>query len=460
VRRPSKLGSISRCVLIAEVLAASVVFAGVANAADAPPQPPPPRTGAPAEDDEDDDAPPSVDVDTVYDIDTIGADGLGRTKLETLAELTPRPLPARLSGREIVEITRRIRNLELFDLVVVTVKGRELHVHVRRKVTIQPIFEFSTGKTLADTAITLGAVENDIDGHGSRLGGKVGYEERTFRFALWLFQHPYRPKAWAHEYSVAFEGSAFRFEGAGETSGWQRQRLGGETALLLPFTFGSRFRFELQAALYRETFVRVEGAREPRTGVFVGPTSEVVFDAFSFHDLTPTGFRSHLEIKPGIFLGPAEARHEARWLALGAAKLASYTAFVAQGNARVVNGGNVNHSVLVGSQQGVRGLPDALYRARAAAWLNVELRQAIPLGKRWYVQGVAFSDVAGFDPMSARGVAGNPTFAWSTGFGARLLPTALVDTLLRVDVARLHYPTEIASWFVQVGISQYIGGGD
>jgi hypothetical protein len=62
--------------------------------------------------------------------------------------------------------------------------------------------------------------------------------------------------------------------------------------------------------------------------------------------------------------------------------------------------------------------------------------------------------------MSARGVAGNPTFAWSTGFGARLLPTALVDTLLRVDVARLHYPTEIASWFVQVGISQYIGGGD
>ncbi len=256
VRSPSKVGSLWRCVLIAKILAASVVFADVANGADAP-NPPPPANVPAADEDEDDDAPPSVDVDAIYDIDTIGADGLERTKLETLVELTPRPLPARLSGREIVEITRRIRNLELFDLVVVTVKGRELHVHVRRKVTIQPIFEFSTGKSLADTAITLGAVENDIDGHGSRLGGKVGYEERTFRFALWLFQHTYRPKAWAHEYSVAFEGSAFRFEGAGETSGWQRQRLGGETSLLLPFTFGSRFRFELQAALYRETFVRV-----------------------------------------------------------------------------------------------------------------------------------------------------------------------------------------------------------
>jgi len=440
------------------LLAAATIRASVAEGSEHAPAPPPSwgATGA----DDDDDAPPRVDADRVYPIDAIVADGLERTKLATLVELAPRPLPDRLTGREIVELTRRIRNLELFDLVTVTVEGRELHVRVRRKVTIQPIFDFSTGKTFADTSLTLGAVENDIDGHGSRLGGEIGYEERTFRFALWLNEHPYRPKAWAHEYSASFEGSGFRFEGPEGASGWLRQRLGGETALLLPFTFGSRLRFELQAALYRETFVRVEGVGEPRSGVFVGPTSEVVFDAYSFHDLTPEGFRSHVEVKPGIFLGPAEARHEARWLALGALKLASYTALVAQGNARVVNGGNVNHSVLVGSQQGARGLPDALFRSRSAAWLNVELRQAIPLGKRWYVQGVAFSDVAGFEPMSAQGLVRDPTFAWSTGLGARLLPTALVDTLLRVDVARLHYPTELASWFVQVGISQYIGGGD
>jgi hypothetical protein len=36
----------------------------------------------------------------------------------------------------------------------------------------------------------------------------------------------------------------------------------------------------------------------------------------------------------------------------------------------------------------------------------------------------------------------------------RLLPTALVDTLLRVDGSRLHYP--FGAWFAQFGITQYI----
>lgn len=433
-----------RCVIAAMTLSISLALAGPAR----------------ADDDDDDEAPSRIDAAAAYDIDTMSFEGLERTKQETLLELLPRPLPARLSGVEIVEVTRRIRNLELFDRLEVDVRGRDLHVKVRRKVTIQPIFDFSTGKTVADTSVTLGAVENDIDGHGTKLGGEVGYDERTVHFAAWLMMHPYRPRRFANEVQAYFGGSAFRFEGADAGTEWLRQRLGGELVFLLPFAFGSRWRFEIQGAVYRETFVHVEGGREPRSGVYVGPTSEIVFDAYSFHDLTPSGLRMHLEIKPGILLGPAEPRHEARLKALGAMKLLPYTALVAEGNALAVNAGNVNHSVLVGSQEGVRGLPDALFRTRSAAYLNVELRQAIPLGKRWYVQGVLFSDQAGFEPMTARGHATDARFAWSTGFGARLLPTALVDTLLRVDVARLHYPTELASWFVQVGISQYIGGGD
>lgn len=416
-------------------------------------------TSARAEDD-DDEAPSKVDAGAAYDVDVMTFDGLERTKPDTLLELLPRPLPARLTGTEIIEVTRRIRNLELFDLVEVDVRERELHVRVRRKVTIQPIFDFSTGKTAADTSVTLGVVENDIDGHGTKLGGEVGYDERTVHFAASLMMHPYRPRRFANEVQAYFGGSAFRFEGADAGTEWLRQRLGGELVFLLPFTFGSRWRFEIQGAIYRETFVHVEGGREPRHGVYVGPTSEVVFDAYSFHDLTPKGFRSHLEIKPGVFLGPAQPRHEVRLKMLGAVKLAPYTALVAEGNALAVNAGNVNHSILIGSQEGVRGLPDAFFRSRSAAYLNVELRQAIPLGKRWYVQGVLFSDQAGFEAMTSRGTVRDVTFAWSTGFGARLLPTALVDTLLRVDVSRLHYPTELASWFVQVGISQYIGGGD
>ena len=56
--------------------------------------------------------------------------------------------------------------------------------------------------------------------------------------------------------------------------------------------------------------------------------------------------------------------------------------------------------------------------------------------------------------MDARGEVTSFQSAWSTGVGVRILPTALVDTLLRVDFARLHAPD--GSWFVQFGINQYI----
>jgi hypothetical protein len=122
-------------------------------------------------------------------------------------------------------------------------------------------------------------------------------------------------------------------------------------------------------------------------------------------------------------------------------------------NGSAVNGGNPNHSALLGSQAGVRGLPDSLFRNRAQAYANLELRHAIEIAKRWYVQGVLFTDAAVFESMDARGKARPATSAWSTGAGLRLLPTALVDTLLRVDVAYLLHP--FTTWFVQGGINQY-----
>lgn len=109
--------------------------------------------------------------------------------------------------------------------------------------------------------------------------------------------------------------------------------------------------------------------------------------------------------------------------------------------------------MLLGSQAGVRGLPDSLYRNRTQAYANLELRHAIEIARRLYVQGVLFSDAAVFEPMDARGEATSETTAWSTGAGLRLLPTALVGMLLRADVARIHQP--LATWFVQLGINQY-----
>jgi hypothetical protein len=229
---------------------------------------------------------PVIDASQTYDLSRLELEGNASTSPATFHELLPRPLPTTMTGAEIVEFRRRVKNLALFDAVDVEPSGGVLRVRVRHETTISPIMDFSTGKTLSDTKVTLGAIEHDLDGHATRLGG------------------------------------------------------------------------------------------------------------------------------------------------------------------------NPNHSALVGSQQGVRGLPDALYRNQAQSYANVELRHALSLGKRWYLQGVVFSCAATFRPMDARGRPTEWLGALSTGAGLRLLPTALVDTVLRIDGSRLHYP--FGAWFVQFGINQYI----
>lgn len=385
-------------------------------------------------------------------IDTLEVEGLGSTKRETIVELLPRPLPTALTPAEVTELSRRIRNIGLFDFVSVDVAGRVLRVRVRRKTTISPNFDFSTGKTLRDSKITLGVTENDIDGRGTRLGGKASYSERGLNFALWLNQHPYGPRRWMNEVEVFYTGSGFRFDG--DASKWHRNRFGGFVEFLSPFLYGHRWRYEVQIEAYRETYSYVDTPQRLRSGTFAGVVSELIWDAYSWNDLTPKGLRLTLELRPGVFLGAAEARHEARIKAISALKLGDATAIVAFANVAAVNGGNANHSLLIGSQQGVRGLADSLYRTEKQGYVNLELRHALSLGKRWYLQGVIFTDAARFQPMDARGDSLPWVNAWSTGAGLRILPTALVDTLLRFDVARLHTPT--GSWFYQLGITQYI----
>jgi hypothetical protein len=386
-----------------------------------------------------------------YPVDELSIEGLEPTEPVTVDELLPRPLPTTMTGTEILELARRIKNLALFDRVEVEPVGRTLHIRLDHKASISPIFDLSTGKTLRDSKTTVGAVHNDIDGHATRLGVKASYSERGLNFSLWLFQHPYRPRRWTGEYEVYYQGSGFRFEG--EDTEWHRNRFGGEVELLSPFAYGQHFRYEFQINAYRETLSVREGLVPP-DGTYVGTASEFIYDRYTWNDLTPSGFRSVLELRPGVFVGPDQARHEVRAKTIAAAKLAESTALVAFTSASAVNLGNPNHAALLGSVLGVRGLPDSLYRNHIQAFANVELRQALPLGKRWFLQGVAFTDVAGFLPMNARGEAASWLFGWSTGMGLRVLPTALVDTLLRLDAARLHYP--FGGWLVQFGINQYI----
>ncbi len=134
-------------------------------------------------------------------------------------------------------------------------------------------------------------------------------------------------------------------------------------------------------------------------------------------------------------------------------RLGPKTVLKIAGHVAIVNPGDPNHSLLLGSQQGVRGLSDSLYRNFAHAFTNIELRHAFQLARRWFLQPALFTDAAAFQPMNARGDRERWIAGLNTGGGLRLIPTALVNVLLRVDAAWLHLPEP--GWLIQGGISQY-----
>jgi hypothetical protein len=138
---------------------------------------------------------------------------------------------------------------------------------------------------------------------------------------------------------------------------------------------------------------------------------------------------------------------------IGALPLARYTVLAARFEGALKNRGNPNHSYLIGSIYGVRGLEDSFYRNWIQGFVNVELRQAIPIFDRFAVQVVAFADGALFERLTVRGERGDFERALSAGAGARIVPTFLTQLLLRVDLARLLWPE--STWFWQVGVTQY-----
>jgi len=384
-------------------------------------------------------------------IDRIDVRGIERTERSTLTELLPRSAPARFTQAELTELQRRIRNLQLFDEVRVEAHDRVLEIVVREKFSVSPIVDLSTGKSLRDIAVTLGAIENNLGGAGTRLGGYAKYSERGPQFAIWLTEHSYHPTRWQKEVEVFFAGSGFRF--GDDSATWQRTRLGGDIEVKTPFHYGGSLRYELVTTVYRERLTQAAGLGVPDDGMFVGVASELIWDRYTWNDTVPRGIRMTFELRPGIFVGPGQARHEARIEAIGGIDLGRRTVLAFRATGEAVTSGNPNHSLLLGSQRGVRGLADTFYRDQSNVFANLELRHAIELAKRWYLQPVAFVDAATFLPMNRSGAPTSWRGAFGAGAGLRLIPTVLVRTLFRVDVARLFAPTEEA--LVQLGIDQY-----
>lgn len=379
--------------------------------------------------------------------------GLIHTKPETILELLPRPIPARYTEEEVREFERRVRNLSIFDAVQVSVVDQVLQVVVREKFTLAPIVTFSTGKTNQDVDITAGAGEYNLFGEATKLAGIFRYTQRRPNFELSLAQHSFHPTRWAKEANLFLNSSGFRFQD--QSAGWHRDRLGGEIEWKGPYRYASALRYEVVLRGYRE-YLTDASSPAPPGGYFLGVAPEAIWDKYHWHDLVPHGYRFTLEIRPGYFFGPNQNRHEGRLRYLQGVPLASIsenTVLMLNGMVEAVNSGNVNHSVLIGSQVGVRGLADNLYRNRAQGYLNTELRHAVPLGPRWALQGVVFSDVALFQGMNPDGNVRGWTGAANVGGGIRVIPTWLSTTLLRVDVARLLAPTE--AWLVQTAIAQY-----
>lgn len=383
---------------------------------------------------------------------TLQIEGLIHTKPGTISQLLPRPLPGEFARAEIEEFERRVRNLSLFDHVQVTRDGSMLRVDVQEKITLAPILNFTSGTSVKDLNATVGLVEYNLFGTGTQLGGQFNYSQRGPNVDVWLSQHPFAPDRWAKEIKGSYNVNGIRF--ADSPSIWNRQRMGGELEFKGPYRYGSPLRYEVVVRVYREMIEDVNGARRPPDGYYVGVIPELTWDKYHWHDLVPTGYRLALELRPGFFFGANQQRHEAKLRYLHGIPLGPTTVVMLNGVAEAVNAsGNPNHSLLIGSIAGVRGLSDNLYRNRAQVYMNLELRHAVQVAPRWAIQGVLFSDFGTFQSFTEEGGLREWLGAVNVGAGIRIVPTFLSNTLLRVDVAHLFSPSPNS--LVQIGITQY-----
>jgi len=221
-----------------------------------------------------------------------------------------------------------------------------------------------------------------------------------------------------------------------------------------PYRYGSPLRYEVVIKAYREVIEDEKGIPRPPNGYYVGVIPELTWDAYHWHDLVPRGYRIALELRPGFFFGANQQRHEGRLRYLQGIPLGSRTVLMINSVAEAVNdSGNPNHSVLIGSIAGVRGLSDNLYRNRAQAYTNLEFRHAVQVAPRWALQGVLFSDFGAFQSFTETGTPRAWLGAVNVGAGMRLIPTFLSNTLLRIDAAQLFSPSPNS--LVQIGITQY-----
>jgi hypothetical protein len=395
-------------------------------------------------------------------IDSVEYVGFVRVRTSVVEDLLPHSVPCELDERELRELERRLWALAIFDDVSVVRAGSALRITVREKWTLVPTADFGTSKTLRDSYFLLALAEYNALGRAIEVGSYAAYLERAVSAEAWISEQQNAARRATFEGGASWVGSGIFF--GDSPYAWERRRVGGRFGVRLPFAYGQRFRFALLSSAYRET---LDGDVAPALadGVYAGQGLRAVWDAYAWNDVTPSGVRFTLEAMPGLLVRGDRLlpRHNVMLQALGALPLSSRTAIVVNVVGEAVSPGDPNHSALLGnvpgfrfslgSLGGVRGLQDNVFRNTAHAYADVELRAALTLAPRWYLQGVAFVDSGVFAQMNVNGRTQDPRAALSTGIGLRLLPTAIATFVPRVDVGRRHLPTE--AWFWTFGLSQY-----
>jgi hypothetical protein len=395
-------------------------------------------------------------------LDKIVYTGFQRVRTSVVEDVLPRPLPATLSDDELRELERRLWTMAIFDDVLVAREGSTLHVTVREKWTLVPSADFGTSRTLRDSYFLVSLAEYNLFGRAQELGAYVAYGERAVSAEAWWAEQQTSTRRLSFEGAASWVGSGIFFTDSAHA--WERRRTGGRFGVRLPFAYGQRFRFGLFTEAYRES---LDGTLTPKLadGTYGGLGLRATWDRYSWNDLAPSGIRVTVEASPGALARGDRLlpRHSMLMQVLGALPLSSHVVLALNVVGEAVSPGDPNHSVLlgnlagdrfaVGALGGVRGLSDNVHRNTAHAFGNLELRGALTLAPRWYLQGVAFVDGGTFASMNALGETQHPRPALSTGLGVRLLPTAIASFVPRVDAGRRLLPDGAMFW--TFGLSQY-----
>lgn len=383
-------------------------------------------------------------------VESVEIRGLRRTRRSTVVDLLPRQAPATFEPTELLEFERRLNNLAIFDKVEVRLEGKRLLVVLREKWTLIPSIAFSTGRTLIDTFVAVGATEYNFLGTASLLTVSAAWQDRGLNGAISWAAHPYSPDAGAPIVGASYASSYLDFE-TGEA--WRRDQAGAMFGWQLPYHYGSPLRVQPSVFAYHERISEREGGVVSRSGTAVGTTLECVVDELAWDDLAPSGYQLSAALTTAAFVPAGEPRHDVVLRGSGALRLSPTTVLGAQFIAEAISSGNANHSLLLSSWQEVRGLTDSFYRNQRQLTANVELRQAYRFAERWAVQGALFCDAASFVPLNARGEVQTASSALGVGAGLRLIPTLIANVVPRVDAGRLLKPD--SRWFVQIGLAQF-----